>query len=242
MKVDVYTQKGTKSGSVEVSDVVFGAKWNADLVHQVVVGMQANARTPVAHTKNRGEVRGGGKKPWKQKGLGRARHGSSRSPIWRGGGVAFGPRNDRVFAKKINRKMRARALFSALSKKYADGEVLFVDSIVFDAPKAKEAQTVLTNLAKVKGFETLATKKHNAAYIALPEKDVLAQKSFSNFGNVYLGEARNLNAVDALKYKTIVIVNPAESVQELANKVEINREKSADEQKETQEDTKKVNA
>ncbi|MBL4644538.1 MAG: 50S ribosomal protein L4 [Candidatus Pacebacteria bacterium] len=94
MKTDIYTQEGKKSGSIELPSVVFEAVWNKDLIHQVVVGMQANARTPIAHTKIRSEVKGGGKKPWKQKGLGKARHGSSRSPIWRGGGVTFGPRND----------------------------------------------------------------------------------------------------------------------------------------------------
>ncbi len=215
MKIDVYTQTGKKGTQIEVSDIVFDTKWNADLVHQVVVGMQANARSAIAHTKMRGEVKGGGKKPWKQKGTGRARHGSSRSPIWRGGGVTFGPRNDRNFAKKINKKMRAKALYSVLSKKHKDGEILFLDSLEFKAPKTSEAKAVLAKLSSIKGFETLSSKKFNAAYIATPEKDVLAQKSFSNFANVKLGEVRNLNPVEALRYKTIVIVNPAEGVKEL---------------------------
>ena len=215
MKIDVYTQTGKKGTQIEVSDVVFDTKWNADLVHQVVVGMQANARVAIAHTKMRGEVKGGGRKPWKQKGTGRARHGSSRSPIWRGGGVTFGPRNDRNFAKKINKKMRAKALYSVLSKKHKDGEILFLDSLEFKAPKTSEAKAILAKLSTIKGFETLSSKKFNAAYIATPEKDVLAQKSFSNFANVKLGEVRNLNPVEALRYKTIVIVNPADSVKEL---------------------------
>tara|TARA_B100000745_G_scaffold130817_1_gene85255 strand:+ start:13648 stop:14322 length:675 start_codon:yes stop_codon:yes gene_type:complete len=219
MKVAVHTQTGKKGGSVEVSDVVFGAPWNTDLVHQVVVGMQANARTAIAHTKMRGEVRGGGKKPWKQKGLGRARHGSSRSPLWRGGGVTFGPRNDKVFAKKINKKMRAKALYSALSQKHRDGEILFVDTLSFKSPKTSDAQNVIKALGSVKGFESLTSKKHNVAYIALPEVDVNIQKSFGNFGNVKVSETRNLNPVDVLKYKNIIIVAPESSTKILEDRM-----------------------
>lgn len=226
VKVDVYTQDGKKKGQSDVSEVVFGAKWNRDLVHQVVVAMQANARNPIAHTKDRSDVRGGGKKPWQQKGLGRARHGSSRSPIWRGGGAAFGPRNDRVFAQKINRKMRAQALFAVLTKKYEDGNVLFVDALTFDAPKTAQAQATIATLAGIKGFDAMTTKKHNNVYIALPEKDVNVQKSFSNFGNVHVSEARNLNPVDAMKYKHIIVVSPEESVAELAQRASISREKT----------------
>jgi len=221
MKADIYTQEAKKKGSIELPSVVFESPWNRDLVHQVVVGMQSNARTPVAHTKDRSEVAGGGKKPWQQKGLGRARHGSSRSPIWRGGGIAFGPRNDKNYAKKINRKMRTQALFSVLSKKMKDGEVLFVDSITFEAPKATLAKGILEKLGGISGFEALTSKKHNAAFIALAEKDVNAQKSFSNFGNVKVGEVRNLNPVDALKYKHIIIASPEESVKELEKRTEV---------------------
>lgn len=220
MKADVYTQNGKKQGSVALPARVFDAAWNADLVHQVVVGMQANARTSVAHTKDRSDVRGGGKKPWKQKGLGRARHGSSRSPIWRGGGVTFGPRNERNFTKKINKKMRAQALYSVLSKKLKDGEVLFVDSLAFATPKTTDAKAVLKDLAGVKGFEQLETKKHNNVLFALAEKNEAAQKSFNNFGNVKVGETRNLNPVDALTYKHLVIVSPEESVATLLARME----------------------
>lgn len=223
MKVDVYTQEGKKNGSIDLPSQVFEARWNGDLVHQVVVGMQANARTPVAHTKDRSDVRGGGKKPWKQKGLGRARHGSSRSPIWRGGGVTFGPRNDKNYAKKINRKMRAKALYSVLSKKLKDGEILFVDSLSFEQPKATQAKAVLNNLAGIKGFEALTTKKHNAALVTLAEKDVAVQKSFSNFGNVKVGEVRNMNPVDALTYKHLIIVAPEASVKTLEERGSVAR-------------------
>lgn len=223
MKSDIYTQEGKKKGSVELPASVFEATWKSALVHQVVVGMQANARTSIAHTKIRSEVKGGGKKPWKQKGTGRARHGSSRSPIWRGGGAAFGPRNDKVFAKKINRKERAQALYSVLSRKVKDGQVLFVDSLTFEAPKAAQARAVLANLAGVSGFETLVSKKHNTALVVLAEKNINAQKSFSNFGNVKVGLTENLNTVDALKYKHLIIVSPEESIKELEARAEVSR-------------------
>ncbi|PCH91653.1 50S ribosomal protein L4 [Candidatus Kaiserbacteria bacterium] len=227
MKADIYTQEGKKGGSLELPAMVFEATWKRDLVHQVVVGMQANARSAIAHTKQRGEVRGGGKKPWQQKGLGKARHGSSRSPIWRGGGVTFGPRNDKIFAKKINRKMRTQALYSVLSKKFKDGEILFLDALTFEAPKTAAAQAVLTNLAGVKGFEKLTTKKHNTVYFALSEKDINVQKSFSNFGNVKVSTAVNLNPVDVLKYKHLVIVAPEVSVSALEERATVSRVKES---------------
>lgn len=223
MKADIYTQEAKKNGSVELPATVFEAVWKSALVHQVVVGMQANARSAIAHTKFRGEVKGGGKKPWKQKGTGRARHGSSRSPIWRGGGVTFGPRNDKVFAKKINRKMRTQALYSVLSRKAKDGEILFVDTLSFDAPKTAHAKEIFSKLATIKGFDGLLSKKHNVAHIALPEKNADVQKSFSNFANVKVGITENLNVVDVLKYKYLIIVSPEESIKELVERATITR-------------------
>src|SRR5574343_932022 len=114
METQVYNQKGKSVGSLKLPEAVFGLKWNADLVHQVVTSMESTARTNVAHTKNRGDVRGGGKKPWQQKGTGRARHGSTRSPIWVGGGVTHGPRKDKNYERKVNRKMKAKALFTII--------------------------------------------------------------------------------------------------------------------------------
>ena len=117
MVTKLYNIKGEATGKLTVPENLFGLPWNADLVHQVVTAMRANMRPNVAHTKDRGEVRGGGKKPWQQKGTGRARHGSSRSPIWKGGGVTHGPRKDKIYAQKINRTMAAKALLTVLSRK-----------------------------------------------------------------------------------------------------------------------------
>src|SRR3990167_5936535 len=140
----IYNQKGEKSGTYLLPAEIFGLPWNADLVHQIMHSQQLNARANTAHTKDRGDVRGGGKKPWQQKGTGRARHGSRRSPIWKGGGVTHGPRSEKIYARAIPKKMRAKALFMALSKKMKDGEILFVDSFAFSAPKTADAKKAMT--------------------------------------------------------------------------------------------------
>ncbi len=216
METQVYNQQGKASSKFTLPEAIFSNPWNADLVHQVVTGMMANARDPIAHTKTRGEVRGGGKKPWQQKGLGRARHGSSRSPIWVGGGVAHGPRNDKNYTQKINKKMKTKALYTILSKKLKDNEIIFVDSLDFAAPKTKDAKEVLGQLAGIKGFERLATKRKNAVFIALSTKDRMVEKSFGNFGSIEVGEMRNLNPLHVLNYKYLVIAAPAESLKQIA--------------------------
>lgn len=218
MDAIVYNQKGKEAGKVKLPERVFGVPWNADLVHQVAVSLAANARTPVAHTKGRGEVRGGGRKPWQQKGTGQARHGSSRSPIWRGGGITHGPKKERDYSAKVNKKMRAKALFAVLSKKFAGGEVLFVDRFQFVEPKARDAKIVLGALAGV-GFPKLTTKKQNAAFLALAKKDANTEKSFRNFGNVAVGELRNLNVGDALSHTYLIIENPSETLASLTAKL-----------------------
>jgi large subunit ribosomal protein L4 len=218
LNASVYTQEGKKSGSLALNAEVFGAKWNADLVHQVITAMQANARQPIAHTKDRSEVSGGGKKPWQQKGTGRARHGSSRSPIWRHGGVTHGPRNDRDFSQKINRKMKVKALYSVLSKKFADGEVLFLSDVSLKAPKTKDARAMLTTLGSITGFEKLADRRNNAMYMILPKADATVKKSFQNMGNVLVGTVSTLNPVDVLSYKYLVLASPDETVKVIESK------------------------
>lgn len=139
MKVDVYNQQNKKVGTAELPDRVFGARWSPVLVHDALVAYEANRRKPVAHTKTRGEVRGGGRKPWQQKHTGRARHGSTRSPLWEGGGVAFGPRRERTFGKKLSVGMRRAALRSVLSRKLKDGEVNVLETLAVPSAKTKEA-------------------------------------------------------------------------------------------------------
>src|SRR3989338_2870949 len=133
MEAKIYNQKGKVAGTVELPERVFAAKFRADLVHQVVESMRSNSRAGTADTKGRGEVRGGGRKPWRQKGTGRARHGSIRSPIWVGGGVTHGPLKEKNYKRKISKKMRAQALYSVLSKKLKEGEIVFIDSLSLPA-------------------------------------------------------------------------------------------------------------
>ena len=212
MQSNIYNKEGKEIGKVKLPESVFGLKWNADLVHEVVRLMLSNSRKPVAHTKNRGEVRGGGKKPWQQKGTGRARHGSSRSPLWVGGGVTHGPRNDKNFARKINRKAKAKALASILSAKFRDGEIIFVDAIAPSKPKTKEAAQIMKALGSIPAYAAIANKKNNSAYIALCKKYVATGRSFTNIGSVTVAELRNLNPVDVLQYKYVILDNPSESV------------------------------
>ncbi len=219
METKIYNVKGKESGTITLPESIFGLSWNADLVHQVVVSEESSRRTPVAHTKDRGEVRGGGKKPWKQKGTGRARHGSTRSPIWVGGGVAHGPRKDKNYDRKVNKKMKAKALFTILAKKQRDGEIIFIDSLSFDEPKTKHGKGFIDALGKVKGFERLSTKKTNKAYIAASSSEKDAKRVFNNFASIEIGDVRNMHPVDILKYKYLVITKPEEAFKMLESKL-----------------------
>lgn len=221
METTIYTKEGKASGKIKLPESVFGVKWNPDLVHEVVVSMQANARGGNAHTKDRSEVSGTGKKPWRQKGTGRARHGSRRSPIWTGGGVAHGPRNDKDYSKKINKKARAKAFASTISKKLADGEVLFVDTLKMDAPKTSEAKAVIKALAAGSKNEDLATKRKNAALVILSARDEATELSFRNFGSLLVSQVKDINPVDLLTYKYVIVADPSVSVEALEKRVTI---------------------
>lgn len=215
----IYTKDGKQVGSIALPAEVFGVPWNDALMHQVVTTMQANARPIIAHTKDRGDVRGGGRKPWQQKGTGRARHGSIRSPIWKGGGVTHGPRNEKVYAREIPKKMRAKALFIALSRKLRDGELLFVDSFGLESPKTAVAKKALVTMSTITGFEALASKRKNAALIAFADFSPASQKSFRNLGNIECASARNLNPVSVLRSKYMIIENPEAAVAIIGNRV-----------------------
>lgn len=219
MNSKIYSREGKEAGDITLPEAVFGLSWNSDLVHEVVVGMQANARAGTAHTKDRGEVRGGGRKPWKQKGTGRARHGSRRSPIWTGGGVTFGPKNEKDFSVKINKKVRAKALATVLSKKLADNEVIFVDSLSMEEPKTKEAKGIIAALATGSGNDSLATKRKNSAIVVLAERSLATEKSFRNFGNIEVVQAKDVNPVDLLTYKYVVVADAKSSVELLEKRI-----------------------
>lgn len=201
MEAKIYNQKGKEAGTIALPEKVFAAKWRADLVHQVVESMRSNKRAGTADTKGRGEVRGGGKKPWKQKGTGRARHGSSRSPIWVGGGVTHGPLAEKNYKRKITRSMRAQALFSVLSKKFKDEEIIFVDSLAVPEIKTKTATEIVKNL-----------NLKNRTLVALHDREPKIEKSFRNISGLELVFVKNLNPLDVLNHKYLVIENPAEAV------------------------------
>lgn len=219
MEATVYSIDGKKVSTIALPVEIFGAPWRPDTVHQVTTAMQANARQNRAHTKDRAEVSGGGKKPWKQKGTGQARHGSSRSPIWRHGGITFGPRNERDYSEKINKKQRVQALMSVLSRKAREGEIILVDTLAFTAPKTAAAKTALAALGKAVDAGSLIAKKNNAVLLAAASHNTNVIKSFTNFSNVKTEEVRNLNPLDVLTYKYIVIENPAETFKTLLARV-----------------------
>jgi large subunit ribosomal protein L4 len=181
-------------------------------MHQVVTSMHSNARPKVAHTKGRGEVRGGGRKPWQQKGTGRARHGSIRSPIWKGGGVTHGPTNLKNYEKAIPKKMRAKALYMALSRKLKDGEILFVDTFGISEPKTSVAKKSLVALSKIAGFEKITTKSRNAALVTFADPTVAITKSFRNISNISYVPVRQLNPIQVLGNSFIIIENPEASL------------------------------
>jgi large subunit ribosomal protein L4 len=194
MKIQVFNNKGDKKEQYELPKEIFGLEANTDLVHQVYRYQVLNTLYPVAHTKDRSEVRGGGKKPWKQKGTGRARHGSTRSPIWRTGGVTFGPTSLRNFAISINKKMKRKALFMALSSRVSENKFVLLDEFALSEMKTKKALSVLDNL-NLNSDKTL---------IVFDRKDKNVEKSFSNIPNISLIASDSLNLVDILKNDKIL--------------------------------------
>ena len=218
MEAKIYNQKGNVAGEIKLPKKVFGAPWRSDLVHQVVEGMRSNKRAGTADTKDRGEVRGGGRKPWKQKGTGRARHGSSRSPIWVGGGVTHGPLAEKNYKRKISKKMRAQALFSVLSKKLKDGEIAFVDSLSMPDFSTKSGVEVVRNLERAAGFKYISTSKKPKVLTALFGRNDKTEKSFRNIPSLEIVFLKNLNPLDVLNHKYLLIENIAESAKFLESR------------------------
>jgi large subunit ribosomal protein L4 len=210
MLVNTYNQKGEKIGQTKLPKEIFEKDFKPDLIHQVVVSMQSNKRQGTAHTKNKGEVRGGGRKPWRQKGTGRARHGSSRSPIWKGGGVTFGPRNERNYKKVIPKNMRRAALFSVLSAKAKDDEILIIDKIEIKEPKTKIVYNLLSNL-----LEKIKKEAIKSSLVVVSKKDENLLKAIKNIPGIELIEARNLNILDILSFKYLILSE--ESIKTIKN-------------------------
>jgi large subunit ribosomal protein L4 len=200
MKTDLYNQKGEITGSVNLPKEIFEVKFNADLVHQVMVSMSSNKRQNSAHTKNRGEVRGSGIKPWRQKGTGRARHGSRRSPIWKGGGITFGPRNEKKYEKTIPVKMRRKALFMLLSEKAKASQLIILDKIELEKGKTKEMANSLKKLPC----------KEQSTLIALPNHDKKIFLAARNIKKTSIEDARNLNVLELLNHKYLLM--PKETI------------------------------
>lgn len=195
LKVKVYNSKGEKTGEQELNSAVFGVEIKSSLLHRVVVSQLANKRKAIADTKNRGERRGGGIKPWKQKGTGRARAGSIRSPLWKKGGVIFGPTEDRVFTKKLNKKEKRKALFMALSAKLSDNLLVVVDKFQMSKIRTKDIVNFLSSLS-LKGKSTL---------IILPQPNKEVEKSSANLPQVKVLLVDSLNIMDVLKYDNLLI-------------------------------------
>ncbi len=201
--VDVYKIDGSKAGTVALSDAVFGADINKSIMHDAVVAHLANRRQGTQSTLTRSEVRGGGIKPFRQKGTGRARQGSSRSPQYTHGGVVFAPK-PRSYAKKLNKKVRKLAICSALSLKLRDGDMIVMEDLTLNAPKTKEMVKVLGNL------------KVGKALIVTKEKDETVVRSASNIQGVKTTLATTLCVYDILKYdKFIVTKEAAQAIEEV---------------------------
>ncbi|HTY39921.1 MAG TPA: 50S ribosomal protein L4 [Candidatus Paceibacterota bacterium] len=198
-ETSIYNWEKKSVGKVTLPEI-FHTKWNASLVKQALLAQLANRRLPWAHAKDRSEVSGGGKKPWRQKGTGRARHGSTRSPIWRHGGKAHGPRNERDYTQKLNVKMRRRALACVLSKKLADGDLMVMESLAVKEPKTK---LVAKNLETLFGKEK-STKRADVLFVPAVDNKAIFRAA-ANLPKTKVLGAESLNVYDVLNHKRILI-------------------------------------
>lgn len=196
LTAEIYNMKGEVVGQYPLNLAIFGITPKIGLIHEAVVAERANARKVLAHTKDRGEVRGGGRKPWRQKGTGRARHGSIRSPLWIGGGVTFGPTKERVFKKKINKKAKRKALLMVLSDKAANKKLLLLDQLKLPEIKTKLMAGILENLP-CKGRTTLLA-------LGEDEESLKIVKSAANLPKISTIEARNLNVLDLVSHEYLL--------------------------------------
>ena len=202
-KVAVYNNQGKETGSIDLTDGVFGVKSKMPVIYQVYTALMANLREPWANTKNKGEVRGGGRKPWKQKGTGRARHGSIRSPLWRGGGITFGPLKTRNYKQKINKKMNQQAVRMCLSDKVLDKKLMVLEDFQADG----KTKTV----AKLR--ELLPGKGKTVLWL-VPKSDDMTKRSTRNIEKLDLQLASDVNVIDLLHHQYVVVIKTAVDVLE----------------------------
>ena len=219
MNVNLYNQGGEVIGEVNLPERIFDLKLNPDLVHQVLTSQLANARQVIAHTKGRGEVRGGGRKPWRQKGTGRARHASIRSPIWRGGGVTFGPTKERNFKKKINKTMKRRALFMVLSSKVRDGEFLMLDDLRFENMKTKASDCFFKNISDNLAGYRRGGKKNDSILLVTPSANRGIVRAVGNLPFAGVRPADSLNIGEVLGNKYLIMLKDAVAVIEKTYKI-----------------------
>ena len=201
MKVKIYNQQAEAVGEQELNPAVFAVPASAALVHQVAVAQTANARQTLAHTKTKAEARGGGRKPWRQKGTGRARAGSIRSPLWKGGGVTFGPRKDRNFSKKINIKMKRKATLGVLSDRVRSGNLILVDKLELPDAKTKQAAAIIADFLR----KVFIADKKTSILIMIADKNEPVEIAMRNLAGVSLIKTNNINIVDLLKYRNIML-------------------------------------
>jgi large subunit ribosomal protein L4 len=207
MNIDVYNQAGEKVGTTRLSAQVFDIKPKPELIHQVVVAKLANLRKPWAHTKTRGEVSGGGKKPWRQKGTGRARAGSIRSPLWRGGGVIFGPRKERSYKKKINRKVRRQALLMVLSDKAVNKKIIILEDLKLATNKTKEFQKILNQLPN----------KNKKTVFLYQKEELSIVRAIRNIANLKVLSIESLDILELLKNEYLLMTK--KTLKELEKKL-----------------------
>ena len=199
MKAQIHNFKGEVLKEIEISEDIFGKKINNNLLHQVYTSLLSNQRKPLAFTKDRSEVRGGGKKPWRQKGTGRARHGSIRSPLWKGGGVTFGPRTkERDLKKKINKKIKKDAIKMVLSQKFRDGEVKIIENINLKEYKTSQMDKFFKSLLKIE-------KKFPKVLFLIDSKNDILKKSTKNLSYVKIMNSENIDLIEILSNKYLVI-------------------------------------
>lgn len=194
MKVDLYTQKGEKNGTVELPKEIFETPFNKDLIHQALVRQLANQRVAIAHTKTRHYVSGGGRKPFKQKGTGNARQGTTRAPHMRGGAIIFGPTKYRNFSKDMPKKQRRAALFSALSEKARNKEIIALENYETEKPKTKDFASLLKKLQVEKDI-----------LIVIPQKNQLVQKSTHNLRNAKTIIVNYINIHDLQRHQKVLL-------------------------------------